>query len=133
MQARVRDWRRPVTDWFATDGLTPHGFCLAWDPNLIAAIVVANATIAFCYVVIAIVLVSAALAPRPAVPRWLYWSFAAFIFCCGLSHVFEDLTLWFPLYRLQALVLAVTALVSLLAAILPITTWMTREAARWRN
>jgi len=122
-----------MTEWLGADGFIPHGFCLSWDPDLMAAVVVSNALIAFAYVVIAIALVFKAVESRPAVPRWLYWAFAAFIFWCGASHVLDDVTLWFPVYRLQALVLAITALVSLLAAVLPLSIWITREAERWRT
>jgi hypothetical protein len=39
-------------------------------------------------------------------------------------------TLWFPVYRLQAVVLAITALVSLFAAMLPLSVWIAREVSR---
>jgi hypothetical protein len=45
----------------------------------------------------------------------------------------DDVTLWFPIYRFQAVVLCVTASASLLAAVLPISLWLTREVARWRG
>jgi uncharacterized membrane protein YhaH (DUF805 family) len=63
----------------------------------------------------------------------LYWTFAAFIFCCGVSHVLDDVTLWLPIYRLQAVVLGVTAFVSLLTAVLPVSIWVRREADRSRR
>jgi hypothetical protein len=122
-----------MNDWFGVDGLIPHGFCLSWDPSLMAAVVIANAAIALAYTIIAAALVTAAIAPRPVVPRWLYWSFAGFIFCCGVSHVLDDVTLWFPIYRVQAAVLSITAIVSLLTAVLPLSFWLTREATRWRS
>jgi hypothetical protein len=122
-----------MSDLFRTNDFTPHGFCLAWDPDLMIAMVLANALIAFAYMLIAIVLVNRALAPRPAVPRWFYWTFAAFIFSCGVSHVLDDVTLWLPVYHLQAAVLGVTAMVSMVAAILPITIWVAREADHWRQ
>ncbi|MGD0434279.1 MAG: hypothetical protein ABSA58_24635 [Acetobacteraceae bacterium] len=122
-----------MTDWFAADAFVPHGFCLSWDPNLMATIVLSNALIALAYLVISVVLVNQAIQPRPAVPRLLYWTFAAFIFCCGVSHVLDDVTLWLPIYRLQAVVLGVTAFVSLLTAVLPVSIWVRREADRSRR
>jgi hypothetical protein len=98
-----------------------------------AAVVVGNAIISLSYFLLTVILVVAATAPRPAVPRWVYWSFAGFIFCCGLSHVLDDITLWYPVYRMQAAVLCVTALVSMFAAVLPISVWATHEAERWRR
>lgn len=121
-----------MTDWFGSEGLIPHGFCLSWDPGLMAVVVLSNAAIAIAYMIVTVILMGAAVAPRPAVPRWLYWSFAMFIFFCGVSHVLDDVTLWVSVYRLQAAVLAITAIVSLLAAVLPFSIWLGREANRWR-
>ncbi len=119
--------------WFGSAEFVPHGFCLSWDPDLVAAVVLSNAIIALAYMIITLGLVIAAIKPNPAVPRWFYWSFAAFIFCCGLSHVLDDVTLWFPVYRLQSAMLGVTASASLLTAVFPLSLWVTREAARWRK
>jgi hypothetical protein len=122
-----------MTAWLDTGGFTPHGFCLSWDPSLMAAFILSNAMIAAAYLTLSIVLTFAALQPRPAVPRWLYWSFALFILCCGVTHVLDNVTLWLPVYRLQAVVLAITALISLFAAALPVSLWVRREADRWRR
>ena len=122
-----------MTGWFGANPYVPHGFCLAWEPDLMAALLLSNGLIAVAYMVIAAGLAIQALAPAPVMPRWLYWGFAAFIFCCGISHVLDDVTLWFPLYRLQALVLAITALVSLFAAMLPVSIWVARELGRHRH
>jgi hypothetical protein len=122
-----------MNEWFSADTFLPHGVCLSWDSDLVSAVVVSNALIATAYMMLASILVVAARAPRPAVPRWVYWSFALFIFCCGLSHVLDDVTLWLPLYRLQAVVLCLTAVVSIFAAVLPISIWIQHEAERWRR
>ena len=111
----------------------PHGFCLAWDPDLMIALILSNALMAFAYLIITFVLLVGSAQQKPAMPRWLYWSYAAFVFCCGLSHVLDDITLWFPVYRLQAVILGITAMVSLLAAPLPLSVWITREMGEWRR
>jgi len=97
------------------------------------AMVLSNAMIALAYLCITFVLVRKALEPVVVVPRWLYWSYAAFIFCCGFSHIVDDVTLWYPVYRLQAAILAATALISVFAALMPLSFLLTREAARWRK
>lgn len=119
-----------MTDWFGATAYIPHGFCLAWEPDLVAAIVLSNGLIALAYIFLAGELLIKALEPAPVIPCWLYWSFAAFIFCCGVSHVLDDVTLWYPVYRLQAVVLAITALVSLFTAMLPLSVWLAREVSR---
>jgi hypothetical protein len=119
-----------MTDWFGANTYIPHGFCMAWEPDLVAAVLLSNGLIALAYMCIASALVVKASEPAPVMPAWLYWGFAAFIFFCGISHVLDDVTLWFPVYRLQAVVLAITALVSLFAAMLPLSVWIAREVSR---
>jgi hypothetical protein len=119
-----------LTDWFGANAYIPHGFCMAWEPDLVAAVLLSNGLIALAYIFMAGALAFKAMEPAPVVPRWLYWGFVAFIFCCGISHVLDDVTLWFPIYRLQAAVLAITALVSLFTAMLPVSVWIAREVNR---
>jgi hypothetical protein len=119
-----------MTDWFGANANIPHGFCMAWEPDLVAAVLLSNGLIALAYMFIAGWLVFKAIEPAPVMPSWLYWGFAAFIFCCGASHILDDVTLWFPVYRLQALVLAITTLVSLFTAMLPLSLWIAREVGR---
>ncbi|HWB26179.1 MAG TPA: PAS domain S-box protein [Chitinophagaceae bacterium] len=42
----------------------------------------------------------------------LYFLFAAFILACGATHFLDAITFWFPVYRLSALMRAITAIVS---------------------
>jgi hypothetical protein len=121
-----------MTDWFGANAYIPHGFCMAWEPDLVAAVLLSNGLIALSYMIIAGWLVLKAMEPAPARPRWLYWGFAAFIFCCGTSHVLDNARLWFQWYRFQSLVLAITALVSVFMAMLPLSLWIAREAGKWR-
>jgi hypothetical protein len=44
--------------------------------------------------------------------------FAGFILSCGATHVLAIVTLWKPLYRLEGLVKLMTALASMVTAIL---------------
>jgi hypothetical protein len=122
-----------MTGWLRTDEFVPHGFCLSWDSDLIATVVLANCLIALAYSFLCAILVLGALARRPVVPRWIYWSFAAFIFSSGVSHVLDTVTLWYPVYRLQAAALCITAMAALLAAVLPLSVWAAHEMERWRR
>ena len=122
-----------MTGWFGANDYIPHGFCMAWEPDLVAAVLLSNGLIALAYMFIAGAVALKAIEPAPVMPAWLCWGFAAFIFCCGISHVLDDVTLWFPVYRLQAVVLAVTALISLVTAMLPVSVWITHTAGKWRH
>ncbi|WP_315814048.1 hypothetical protein [Paraflavitalea speifideaquila] len=42
----------------------------------------------------------------------LYFLFAAFILACGATHFFDAVTFWFPVYRVNALVRAITGIIS---------------------
>jgi len=42
----------------------------------------------------------------------LYFLFAAFILACGATHFLDAVTFWIPVYRLNALVRAITAIIS---------------------
>lgn len=42
----------------------------------------------------------------------LFWGFVAFILVCGATHLIDGIIFWFPVYRLSAVVLFITALVS---------------------
>jgi len=91
---------------------TPHGFCLAWDPPLLWLTVIGHLATAFAYFAIPLMMLAAIRMIR-AVPGWLLAMFAAFIFLCGLSHIFEVLVLWVPAYWTLAFGVFVTAIVSL--------------------
>jgi hypothetical protein len=49
--------------------------------------------------------------------RGLYFLFAAFIIACGLTHLLDAVTFWFPMYRLNALVRFFTGIISWLTVI----------------
>lgn len=42
----------------------------------------------------------------------LYFLFAGFILACGATHFFDAITFWWPLYRVNALVRAITGIIS---------------------
>lgn len=48
---------------------------------------------------------------------WVVWLFIAFILSCGITHLIEAMIFWWPAYRVSGLMKAVTAGVSLLAAV----------------
>ena len=105
-------------DLFSEAGLTPHGFCLLWQPGLIWLHVVSDTIIGLSYYAIPIAL-TYFVWKRPEVDfGWLFWMFAGFIFACGTTHFFDVWTLWHPDYGIQGVVKAITAAISLVTAIL---------------
>ena len=98
-------------------GYLPHAVCFLGQPDLIWLHVSSDAVIAVAYFLIPLTL--AMLMRRVRITSQYNWAiglFAAFILLCGLSHLFDVLVVWVPVYRLQGWEKALTALVSLATA-----------------
>jgi len=102
---------------FQPSGLTPHGFCLLWEPGLIWLHAVSDALIGIAYYSIPLALIQFVRHRRSAF-SWIFWLFAAFILACGTTHFMSIVTLWEPLYWLDGAVKAVTAVLSITTAII---------------
>ncbi|MDP9095886.1 MAG: PAS domain S-box protein, partial [Pseudomonadota bacterium] len=99
-------------------GLTPHGFCLLWQPSLLWAYAISDAGIGLAYFSIPIVLGVFARKRKDLIFKPVFWLFAAFIMLCGATHWLDVLTLWIPAYTLEAVVKAITAIVSITTAVI---------------
>ena len=105
-------------DWlFDSTGLTPHGFCLFWDPWLIWTYALSDTGIALAYFSIPAALAVFARRRSDFGFRPLAWLFAAFILLCGTTHLLDVATLWVPAYGADALIKAATAVVSIVTAV----------------
>ncbi|WP_025037452.1 PAS domain S-box protein [Bradyrhizobium sp. DOA9] len=96
--------------------LSPHGICLLWEPQLIWLHVVSDACIAAAYFSIPFVLAILVTKRRDLKFGWVYWAFAIFIMACGLTHVLSIYTLWVPIYGIEGMVKAATAVASVFTA-----------------
>ncbi len=95
----------------------PHGMCYLWQPSLIAAQVSTNLLIALAYYAIPLLLLYF-IRRRPDVPNPLLFTlFAIFILACGTTHLFDIVTIWYPVYWVDAMVRAITAAASVGTAI----------------
>src|SRR5579875_2645128 len=95
----------------------PHGYCLLWQPPLIALHIVSDALIGLAYFSIPLMLWYF-VRKRAATPfRGLFMMFAAFIYWCGMTHFMSIVTLWYPLYWLDGIIKAGTAVISVATAI----------------
>ena len=107
-----------LLDWlFDPSGLTPHGFCLLWQPGLIWTYAISDAGIGLAYFSIPVALGIFAHRRRDLVFRPIFWLFAAFILLCGATHWLDVITLWLPAYGLEAVIKAMTAVVSIITAV----------------
>lgn len=95
----------------------PHGMCYLWQPGLIAAQVGTNLLIALAYYAIPLLLLYF-IRRRPDVPNPLLFTlFAIFILACGTTHLMDIVTIWHPIYWVDTLVRAVTAVASVATAV----------------
>src|SRR6266478_5681349 len=101
---------------FDAAGLTPHGFCLLWRPELIWLHVGADAVIGLSYYSIPLALVYFVTKRTDIAFSWIFWMFAAFILACGSTHFFNIWTLWHPDYGADAMMKLATAGISLVTA-----------------
>jgi len=103
---------------FSSDGFMPHGGCYLWKEQLIWLHVLANGAIALAYFSIPITLIYFIRNKDELSFNWMYGMFAAFILFCGITHVFDIITIWVPLYWTEGWLAAVTGLVSVSTAVL---------------
>jgi signal transduction histidine kinase/CheY-like chemotaxis protein len=90
----------------------PHGHCYLWQTPLVALHTLSNISIALAYFSIPAMLAYFVKQRRDVPFSSVFLLFGAFITLCGLGHLLEVWTLWYPVYWLSGLERAVTALVS---------------------
>lgn len=108
-------------EWITGIAYTAHGYCLSWDPWLIGLHAGSDFLIFASYTAIPIAIMIFVRRRKNLELKGLARFFAAFILWCGLTHLVGLITLWFPIYDIQALVKAATAAVSVATAVLIFT------------
>ena len=101
---------------FSSDFLS-QGLGYRWQPEIVWTHVVADSLIATAYLSILGFLLAFLAKRRDVSLHWMFVLVAAFIFACATSHVLDVITVWNPIYRLDAMVKVITALVSIAVAI----------------
>jgi PAS domain S-box-containing protein len=99
-------------------GFMPHGHCYLWSPAMVWTQVSANLLIGLAYAAIATTLVILVRQIRSIPFAWVYLAFGTFILSCGLTHFFDIITVWHPVYWADAGVRVVTATASVATAVL---------------
>ena len=103
--------------WFG-QGFMPHGHCYLWDPSMVWTQVSANLLIGVAYAAIASTLAVLVRRIKNIPFAWVYLAFGTFILSCGLTHFFDVVTVWHPVYWADAGVRVLTATASVATAIL---------------
>jgi len=107
-----------LIDYFGVKDLIPHGYCLSWSPALLWTHVISDLLIMLAYYSIPLTLVYF-IRQRKDVPySRMVAMFAGFIVACGTMHLLAIITIWIPLYWLDALFKSFTAIISVATALL---------------
>lgn len=120
-----------LIDLFGGDGLIPHGFCLIWSPVLLWLNILSDALIVLAYYSIPLILWYFVHKRKDLPYPRLFLMFGVFIVACGTTHLLSVVTIWIPLYWLDGIVKAFTAIVSVTAALMMI--WIIPRALVLRN
>ncbi|HEX3847102.1 MAG TPA: ATP-binding protein [Steroidobacteraceae bacterium] len=102
----------------SSSGFMPHGHCYLWTPSLLWTYVLSDGVIALAYYSIPIALMVFVRQRRDLQFSWVFVLFSVFIFACGTTHLLSIWTIWNPDYYLDATVKALTALASIVTAVL---------------
>jgi two-component system, sensor histidine kinase and response regulator len=114
-----------------SSGFLPHGDCFLWKPSLLWLHGLSDGLIALAYYAISLELLYVVRRGRYPRLRLIYSLFAAFIFACGTTHLMDVWTLWHPDYWLSGEVKALTAILSVITAI--VLTWVIPVAVGMRT
>src|SRR3981189_2089617 len=95
----------------------PHGMCFLWQPELIGLHVASDSAIALAYYSIPVALGYFVWKRTDLAFPGIFVLTSLFILACGTTHIMGVWTLWFPDYRVDGGIKAVTALLSIGTAI----------------
>jgi signal transduction histidine kinase/CheY-like chemotaxis protein len=105
--------QQALIDFFGVQNFMPHGYCLGWDSPLLWLTAMSDAIMTIAYSTYPIGIAYFVWKRKDLEYRWLYLGFfIAFILTCASTHFLSVVTIWIPLYWLEAYVNAVAAFVS---------------------
>ena len=107
-----------LASFFDSSSLLAHGTCLFWRPDLLWLHVISDLAIGLAYYSIPVALLVFLARRRSVEFTGLIILFAAFIIACGTTHFFSVWTLWHADYAAEGLAKALTAVISVVTAVL---------------
>ncbi len=90
----------------------PHGHCYLWQTPLVSLHVSSNSLIAIAYLSIPTILFYFVIRRQDFPFQKIFILFGAFIVLCGVGHLLDVWTLWYPHYWISGIERALTAIVS---------------------
>lgn len=104
--------------YFSSVNFAPHGYCILWRKDLLMMLIGSDLIIALSYFSIPIALFLLVRGREDFQYKWVLRLFAVFILACGATHTIEVWNIWHADYYLEGVVKVITAMVSLLTAVL---------------
>lgn len=111
-------------------GTIPHKFCLGGNDELLWQLVIYNAGLFVAYMSISIRTLVRIFDSRNTGNAAIQGLYFAFIFGCGLTHVMHMLTIFWPVYRMEAVIGLAAFAVS---AVTAVAVWMPWVDSRLRG
>jgi chemotaxis family two-component system sensor kinase Cph1 len=107
-----------ITNIFGTESWPARWFCGTWSDFHGWLYIIASLMIWAAYFAIPLSLMYLISKKKDTLPfQRIFWLFIIFILSCGLTHLVDAVIFWYPAYRLSALVLLFTAIVSWITVI----------------
>ncbi len=100
---------------FRTDYM-PHGHCYLWKPEILWLNIVSDSLIALAYFSIPVALYYIVEKRTDMEFRGIFILFSAFIFMCGITHMFSIYTIYTGAYGIHGIIKFLTAIISCLTA-----------------
>jgi PAS domain S-box-containing protein len=94
----------------------PHGHCYFWEPSVLWSYAISDSIIATAYFSIPLALSYIYLKRKDFSYVWIMILFAIFIAGCGITHVFDVVNIWKPLYKMDVIARIITAMASIATA-----------------
>jgi two-component system, chemotaxis family, sensor kinase Cph1 len=112
---------KQLTEFFAglfdTDRWPPRWHCGFWSDFHGWLYIISDLFIWLAYFLIPVIIVNYFIKKKDTIKfRPIYLLFAAFILLCGMTHFLDATMFWIPMYRLNALIRFITAIISMLTA-----------------
>jgi PAS domain S-box-containing protein len=106
-----------IQDLFSPAGFMARWVCGQWTPFHGWLYILSNLAIWLAYFTIPALLFLLLRKKKDLSFNSIFWLFIIFIFACGLTHLADSIMFWVPAYRISALLLFFTAIVSWLTVI----------------
>jgi PAS domain S-box-containing protein len=100
------------TKLFDSNGFMPRWVCGRWSETHGWLYIISNLIIGLSYFAIPILMVYFVRKKKEIPFKRVFILFSLFIIFCGLTHIVDANMFWFPLYRLNAVLLFITAVIS---------------------